>query len=124
MEHGSVPPLQVARCRGKPPQWLDYPYAQYLEGDTVYWVLVNRETKCETERNRSHTYKFTTSTQAHHSTHIFPCAVWLAPGLDSVSEVRLMLFSVYSLLLQLLILLLTVLESFSHCMLTVDIFTS
>ena len=66
----------------------------------------------ETKRNESHTHKFTTSAQAHHSTGIFSCAIWLAPGLDSVSEVRLMLFCVYSLLWQLSILLLTVLESF------------
>ena len=63
----------------------------------LYRVLVNREMKL----NGSHTHKFTPSAQAHHSTRIFSCAVWLAPGLDSVSEVRLMLFSVYSLLWQL-----------------------
>ena len=63
----------------------------------LYRVLVNRETKL----NGSLTHKFTTSAQAHHSTRIFSCAIWLTPGLDSVSEVRLMLFSVYSLLWQL-----------------------
>ena len=47
-----------------------------------------------------------------------------APSVDSVRELRLM-FSVYSLLWQLSILLLTVLESLPFsCMLTVDIFSS
>ena len=84
---------------------------------------MRNETKHETKRNESHTHKFTNSTQAHHSTRIiFSCAVWIAPDLDSVSEVRLM-FSEYSLLWELSILL-TVLESFSQYMLTVDIFSS
>ena len=78
----------------------------------------NETKRNETKRNGSHTHKFTTSAQAHHSSRIFSCAVWLAPGLDTVSEVRLMLFFVYSLLWQLSILSLTVLESFSQCMLT------
>ena len=74
----------------------------------------NRETKW----NRSHTHKITTA-QAHHSTHIFSCAVWLPPSLDSVREVWLILFSVYSLLSRLSILLLTVLEMLPlSCMLT------
>ena len=59
--------------------------------------------------------------QAYHGTCNFSCAIWVAPRLDSVSEVRLV-FSVYSLLQQLLIILLTVLEFFPFsCMLTVDI---
>ena len=65
----------------------------------------NRETKW----NGSHTHKITTSVQAHHSTHIFSCAVWLPLSLDSVREVWLIFFSVYSLLSRLSILLLTVL---------------
>ena len=50
--------------------------------------------------------------QAHHSTVFFSCAVGFAPSLVSVSEVRLMFSdSVYSLLWQLSVLLLTVLDS-------------
>ena len=76
------------------------------------------KTKSETKR-KPNPHKFTTSTQAHHSTSIYgsiPCS------LDSVTEVRLM---VYSLLWQLSILLLTVLDFLPFsCMLTVDIFSS
>ena len=54
----------------------------------------------------------------------FPVPYGSAPSVNSVREVRLM-FSVYSLLWQLSILLLTVLESLPFsCMLTVDIFSS
>ena len=74
------------------------------------------KTKSEMKR-KPHPHKFTTSAQVHHSTSIYgslPCS------LDSVTEVRLMLFSVYSLLWQLSILLLTVLDFLPFsCMLTV-----
>ena len=53
-------------------------------------------------------------------TRIFSCPVWLALSLDSVREVRLMLFSVYSLLWQLPLLLLTVLECLSSQQLHAD----
>ena len=65
-------------------------------------------TKCELKQNRSHTHKFTTSVQALHNTCIvFLLAIWLAPSLNNVREERLM-FCVYSLLWQLLII-------FVHC---------
>ena len=76
-------------------------------------VLVNQETKWNAKWNKMkwkpHPQIYYI-VQAYHSTDFFSCAVWFAPSLVSVSEVRLM-FSVYSLLWQLSVLLLTVLDS-------------
>ena len=65
-------------------------------------VLVNRETK----PNGNHTHKFARHPHKHLTTCIFSVfplvLLWLTLSLGSVSEVRLMVFSVYFLLWQLL----------------------
>ena len=64
-------------------------------------VLVNRETKQngETKRKPTNLHVIRASASQHAPVFsVFSLVLWLAPSLGSISEVRLMLFSVYFLL--------------------------
>ena len=47
------------------------------------------------KRSRSHTHKFTSHPHKHLIARVFSLVLWLASSLGSVSEVRLILFSVF-----------------------------